>query len=282
MPRVVRMMAHVETDLPRADITHVYLHGAAALRRDLTRVRAVPDDEVDELTGPVLVVGAGPARHLGRRWRCARRGVDVALRGRQRTSTSGPPPAWAPAHPTRTPVARGWSSSRSRRTTSPSRSPRRCATPTPSSPTSAASRAPPLAQIAGRGRRPAGRLRRQPPDGRQRALRAAGRHRGALRRPALGGHPARPSAPAASRRSTRAGPAVRRDRRSRLSPEEHDQAVARTSHLPHLLAVLVAGRLTEPRASTSRSRDRESATSPGSRRATRPCGSRSSPPTPRR
>ena len=28
--RVVRMMAHVETDLPRADITHVYLHGAAA------------------------------------------------------------------------------------------------------------------------------------------------------------------------------------------------------------------------------------------------------------
>ena len=43
MPRVVRMMAHVETDLPRADITHVYLHGAAALRSDLTRVRAVPD-----------------------------------------------------------------------------------------------------------------------------------------------------------------------------------------------------------------------------------------------
>ena len=39
MPRVVRMMAHIETDLPRADITHVYLHGAAALRRDLARVR---------------------------------------------------------------------------------------------------------------------------------------------------------------------------------------------------------------------------------------------------
>jgi prephenate dehydrogenase len=31
----------------------------------------------------------------------------------------------------------------------------------------------------------------------------------------------------------------------RLSPEEHDLAVARTSHLPHLLAVLVAGRLAE-------------------------------------
>ena len=44
MPRVVRMLAHIETDLPRADVTHVYLHGAAALRSDLTRVRAVPDE----------------------------------------------------------------------------------------------------------------------------------------------------------------------------------------------------------------------------------------------
>ncbi len=44
MPRVVRMMAHVETYLPRADITHVYLHGAAALRKDLTRVRELPDE----------------------------------------------------------------------------------------------------------------------------------------------------------------------------------------------------------------------------------------------
>ena len=43
MPRVVRMMAHVETDLARAEVTHVYLHGAAALRRDLTRVHEVPD-----------------------------------------------------------------------------------------------------------------------------------------------------------------------------------------------------------------------------------------------
>jgi chorismate mutase len=45
MPRVVRMLAHVETDHPRAEITHVYLHGAAALRRDLTRVRSVPDED---------------------------------------------------------------------------------------------------------------------------------------------------------------------------------------------------------------------------------------------
>jgi chorismate mutase len=44
MPRVVRMLAHVESELPRADITHVYLHGAAALRTDLTRVRSVPDE----------------------------------------------------------------------------------------------------------------------------------------------------------------------------------------------------------------------------------------------
>jgi prephenate dehydrogenase len=29
----------------------------------------------------------------------------------------------------------------------------------------------------------------------------------------------------------------------RLTPEEHDEAVARTSHLPHLLSVLMAGRL---------------------------------------
>jgi chorismate mutase len=44
MPRVVRMLAHVESDLPRSEITHVYLHGAAALRTDLTRVRSMPDE----------------------------------------------------------------------------------------------------------------------------------------------------------------------------------------------------------------------------------------------
>ena len=35
MPRVIRLMAHVETVLPRSRLHHVYLHGAAALRRDL-------------------------------------------------------------------------------------------------------------------------------------------------------------------------------------------------------------------------------------------------------
>ena len=37
MPRVLRLMAHVETDLTRAAIRHVYLRGAMALRTDLPR-----------------------------------------------------------------------------------------------------------------------------------------------------------------------------------------------------------------------------------------------------
>jgi chorismate mutase len=35
MPRVIRLLAHVETDLPRSSVKHVYLRGAAALRTDL-------------------------------------------------------------------------------------------------------------------------------------------------------------------------------------------------------------------------------------------------------
>ena len=35
MPRVLRLLAHVETDLARSDVRHVYLRGAAALRTDL-------------------------------------------------------------------------------------------------------------------------------------------------------------------------------------------------------------------------------------------------------
>lgn len=37
MPRVIRLMAHVTTPLTRQEITHVYLRGAAALRRDLAQ-----------------------------------------------------------------------------------------------------------------------------------------------------------------------------------------------------------------------------------------------------
>jgi chorismate mutase len=37
MPRVIRVMVHAETDLPKSDVRHVYLRGAAALRRDLAQ-----------------------------------------------------------------------------------------------------------------------------------------------------------------------------------------------------------------------------------------------------
>ncbi|MBX6384367.1 MAG: chorismate mutase [Microbispora sp.] len=37
LPRVVRLMAHVETDRSRQEIQHVYLRGAAALRVDIAQ-----------------------------------------------------------------------------------------------------------------------------------------------------------------------------------------------------------------------------------------------------
>ncbi|MEV5411821.1 chorismate mutase [Thermopolyspora sp. NPDC052614] len=37
LPRVVRLMAHVETDRPRQEIQHVYLRGAVALRVDIAQ-----------------------------------------------------------------------------------------------------------------------------------------------------------------------------------------------------------------------------------------------------
>ncbi|MBO0848433.1 MAG: chorismate mutase [Pseudonocardia sp.] len=37
MPRVLRVMAHVQTERVRADVRHIYLRGAAALRTDLPR-----------------------------------------------------------------------------------------------------------------------------------------------------------------------------------------------------------------------------------------------------
>ena len=37
MPRVVRLMMHVETAAPREGIQHVYLRGAAALRLDIAQ-----------------------------------------------------------------------------------------------------------------------------------------------------------------------------------------------------------------------------------------------------
>ena len=37
LTRVVRVMAHVETERPRAEVVHVYLRGAEVLRRDLAQ-----------------------------------------------------------------------------------------------------------------------------------------------------------------------------------------------------------------------------------------------------
>ena len=37
LPRVVRLMMHVESGRPRRDIQHVYLRGAAALRLDIAQ-----------------------------------------------------------------------------------------------------------------------------------------------------------------------------------------------------------------------------------------------------
>ena len=38
IPRVVRLMAHIETDRPRSAIQHVYLRGATALRLDIAQL----------------------------------------------------------------------------------------------------------------------------------------------------------------------------------------------------------------------------------------------------
>ncbi|HZL02764.1 MAG TPA: chorismate mutase [Cellulomonas sp.] len=37
LPRVVRLLAHANLDVPLAEVRHVYLHGATVLRRDLAQ-----------------------------------------------------------------------------------------------------------------------------------------------------------------------------------------------------------------------------------------------------
>jgi chorismate mutase len=37
LPRTIRVMAHVESQLPKSKIAHIYLHGAKALRRDIAQ-----------------------------------------------------------------------------------------------------------------------------------------------------------------------------------------------------------------------------------------------------
>ncbi|GAA0966766.1 chorismate mutase [Actinocorallia libanotica] len=37
LPRVIRLMAHIETDKPRSQMQHVYLRGATVLRLDIAQ-----------------------------------------------------------------------------------------------------------------------------------------------------------------------------------------------------------------------------------------------------
>jgi chorismate mutase len=37
LPRTVRVMAHVESNMSKAEISHIYLHGAKSLRRDIAQ-----------------------------------------------------------------------------------------------------------------------------------------------------------------------------------------------------------------------------------------------------
>ena len=137
-------------------------------------------------------------------------------------------------------------------------------------------------RAARRGARPgagggADALRRQPPDGRQRALRTLGRVVGALRRTAVGGGTARDVLRRRGGRGDGAGGGLRGD----AVPVQPRGARRRRSPAPPTC------RTSWPRSSPARSprrrprtwccRARESATSPASPRATRACGSRSSP-----
>ena len=298
MPRVVRMMAHVETDLPRADVTHVYLHGAARLRTDLTRVRSVPDDEPG---GPPMPEPRPRAARRGCPARsrssapacsarpsalaCRRAGVEVVLAdvdpehvrtatglgaGRRRADRRDRPGSWS------------W---RCRRTTSRRRSRGRCADDRDAVVTDVGQREDRPRWTRSRGRQvgPAALARYvggHPMAGSERSGPLAATRR-ALRRPALGGHAARRADPAAVA-AVRPWPRCAAPSPVRLTPEEHDLAVARTSHLP-----APAGRARR-RPAGRRARGAPRAVGPGRprrdpRRGGRPARStaRSSPATPR-
>lgn len=53
LPHVVRVMAHVNTERPRADIQHVYLRGAEVLRADLVG-KSRPDSTGEHAGEPAL------------------------------------------------------------------------------------------------------------------------------------------------------------------------------------------------------------------------------------
>jgi chorismate mutase len=44
LPRLIRLLAHVETDLPRDEIRNVYQRGTDVLRRDVPAVPLIPED----------------------------------------------------------------------------------------------------------------------------------------------------------------------------------------------------------------------------------------------
>ena len=231
---------------PAADITHVYLHGAAALRRDLARVRAVPDAPADgwaplPAPGALLIVGPGL---LGT-------SLGLALRrGTSRCSSGSAAPSSQDRERSRrrhdTPVARRLVVVASHPTTwrGVDRAPpdRRLVTDVGSvktAPLGALPRGPELERYFGShpmaGSDDPVRLRRARPSS------TAG----------PGPWSRTGSAPGGDRCGHHAGPLAGASV-IRLSPEEHDLAVARTSPLPHLLAVLVAGRLADAPPSTSR------------------------------
>lgn len=59
LPRTVRVLAHVETDKRRADIRHVYLGGAAVLRKDLAHRTGGPGPADDTAAGRSVTAERG-------------------------------------------------------------------------------------------------------------------------------------------------------------------------------------------------------------------------------
>ena len=181
-----------------------------------------------------------------------------------------------------TATGRSWSWSPCRPTTSAPRSSPRCRrTDAVVTDVGSIKSEPARAAVGDGGARAGDAVRRRAPDGRQRAVGTAGGERRPVRRPTVGGHAARRGSTPVRWRWSRSWHGSAARSRCTSSPGEHDRAVARISHLPHLLAVLVAGRLAgAPGGPPGALRAGRARRHPGGRAATRRCGSRSSPSTP--
>ena len=81
MPRVVRLMMHVETTKPRSALQHVYLRGATALRLDIAQTLA---SQCQRGGGRVLKLGGHRRRHRVRRVRHQRDPLVVLGRRHQK------------------------------------------------------------------------------------------------------------------------------------------------------------------------------------------------------